>query len=73
MTSTQKDQYNPDAEHRVYCGFEAVNAKCPDHSVHAENAADRLYPDWTRRVLTEVERDTIDHEADLEYLNCEGH
>lgn len=51
----------------------AENVLCPDHAAHYENAADRLFPDWTRRQLTSDEQERVDVEADDEYQNCEGH
>lgn len=64
--------HNDDPQMRAERG-ESSNPLCPDHSSHSENAADRLFPDWTRRLLTAEEQALVDAEADLEYMACEGH
>jgi hypothetical protein len=63
-----------DSKYRAERG-ELSNPLCPDHSVHAENAFDYLYPAGRRGLppLTAEEQELVDAEADAEYLACEGH
>jgi hypothetical protein len=49
------------------------NPLCPDYGSHVENVADLLFPDWTRRLLSQDEQEQVDAEALAEHLNCEGH
>jgi hypothetical protein len=72
MTNSGTTEYNPDAEHRAYCGL-PVNAKCDNYSVHSENATDRLYPNWNLGRIGPDGWGAIDREATVEYLSCEGH
>lgn len=61
-----------DSEYREETGRPS-NPLCPDYSAHDENVADLLFPDWTSRWLTQEEQERVDAEAQIEYMNCEGH
>lgn len=51
-----------------------TNPLCPDHTAHAENAFDRLFPaGHPTGSLTPAESEAIDRMAEAEYLACEGH
>lgn len=57
---------------------EATNPKCPIHASHHENATERMFPNFyckgfDRSAITAEQWAEIDADAEIEYMDCEGH